>query len=147
MATVVYFGIEPSAYPIKNIFIMKPLITLLLFITLNAQANTHSVENFVNAKINLLEVQITQLTNAIALMQSNISDTEQYKLIAQPSFTAIENSLDTFAFNVKSYYKFAANNRQTINDHLHLNNDKANYIKQLEIQLEIQTQVFDGIKQ
>ena len=95
---------------------MRGFVLLFLFLLPSVLlAEDAPISHYMQANINMLQTQVSQLYEAIALLQeSGLSDQEKFERIAEPSFSAIDQVLAEFDFTVLTFYQFQVDHAQEI---------------------------------
>ena len=116
---------------------MKHLTVLLLLgiSSLAFAADDIAIQRHVNAHINMLQAQVTQLNFSVNLLNTeSLSDQDKFERIGEPTFVAMDNALTNSGYTVKTFYQFDAENNDAITIWLINNSVEANLINSLQLE-------------
>lgn len=116
---------------------MKHLTVLLLLgiSSLAFAADDVAIQRYVNAHIDMLQAQVTQLNFSVNLLNTeSLSDQDKFERIGEPTFVAMDNALTNSGYTVKTFYQFDAENNDAITIWLINNSVEANLINSLQLE-------------
>ena len=118
---------------------MMKHLTVLLLLGISASlafaADDVAVQRYVNAHINMLQAQVTQLNFSVNLLNTeSLSDQDKFERIGEPGFVAIDKSLTESGYTVKTFYQYGGDNSAAITIWLINNSIEANFVNSLQIE-------------
>lgn len=129
--------------------IRKTLAALVCIAALTSPVTYASeVAPFVDARIQLLEAQISQLNNAIELLQARtMTDQEKFELIGQPSFDAVNAALEQVGISLKDLYRFEEEYKEERELWLAFHHTEREKLEQLSAAFQQLQQTYDQLIQ
>ncbi len=124
------------------------IFPLLLLSGMTPAAEDAALVNAVNARVAQLQTEVWQLDDALHKLGSmELTDTQQYELIAEPGFSATNEIVSSYGLTLKQLYSYEATHQQALDAWLQEHPDQVDQINTLEdeiMQLQLQ---FDQLVQ
>ena len=123
--------------------VKRTIIFPLLLLSGISQADEDAgLVNAVNARLAQMQTEVWQLDEAIyKLGNMQLSDTQQYELIAEQSFSETEKSVSSYGLTLKQLYSYEAAHQQALDAWLQEHPDQVDQVNALEdeiMQLQLQ---------
>ena len=118
------------------------ILPLLLLSGISQAAEDADLANAVNARLAQLQTEVWQLDDAIyKLGNMELTDAQQYELIAEPGFSETEKIVSSYGFTLKQLYSYEAAHHEPLDAWLQQHPDQVDQINALEeeiMQLQLQ---------
>ena len=118
------------------------IFPLLLLSGISHAAEDADLVNAVSARLAQLQTEVWQLDEAIyKLGNMQLSDTQQYELIAEQSFSETEKTVSSYGLTLKQLYSYEATHQQALDAWLQEHPEQGDQINALEdeiMQLQLQ---------
>ncbi len=118
------------------------IFPLLLLSGMTPAAEDAALVNAVNARVAQLQTEVWQLDDALHKLGSmELTDTQQYELIAEQSFSATNEIVSSYGLTLKQLYSYEATHQEAMDAWLQEHPDQVDQINTLEdeiMQLQLQ---------